>query len=316
MTRLLGSLLLLAVAALAAERAAAQPVLRPSTVVEGTVIRLGDLFADAGAAATDVVAPAPPPGSRTIFNASWLAATAREHALAWEPASRFDQAVVERATRAIGADAVVARLREETARRRPGEDLEIRLDDRALRLLVPAEAADVVAIDDLSIDPRSNRFSALVTAPAGSAEAAVRRIAGRLIRVIALPVLQHAMMPGDTIRARDIATARLDADRVAPDALSDARELIGKTPRRPLRAAEPLRLGDVQAPLLLHKGDIVTIILETPTLRLTAEGRALEDGAMCAPIHVANTRSGRVLDAHVVGADIVAVGTRPLVAAR
>jgi flagella basal body P-ring formation protein FlgA len=129
-------------------------------------------------------------------------------------------------------------------------------------------------------------------------------------------VLDHAMMPGDTIGPHDIATARLAADRVAADALADARELLGKTPRRPLRAQEPLRLGDVQAPLLLHKGDIVTIILETPTMRLTAEGRALEDGAMGAPVHVANTKSGRVIDARVTGDGVVAIDTRALVAAR
>ena len=315
MNRILASLLLLIVA-FTAERAAAEPALRPSAVVAGTVIRLGDLFADAGAAASDVVAPAPPPGSRTMFNANWLAATAREHHLAWEPASRFDQAVVERATRSIGADVVIARLREEIAQRRPGEDLELQLDDRALRLLVPAEASGEIAIDDLSIEARSGRFSAMVTAPAGGAEAAPRRISGRLIRMVTLPVLQHAMMPGDTIAARDLGTARLADERVTADALANARELLGKTPRRPLRAQEPLRLGDVQVPLVLRKGDLVTIVLETATMRLTTEGRALEDGAMGAAIHVANTRSGRVIDTRVAGANTVTVDTRPLVAAR
>jgi flagellar basal body P-ring formation protein FlgA len=315
MNRILASLLLLIVA-FTAERAVAEPALRPSAVVAGTVIRLGDLFAEAGAAASDVVAPAPPPGSRTMFNANWLAATAREHHLAWEPASRFDQAVVERATRSIGADVVIARLHEEIAQRRPGEDLELQLDDRAVRLLIPAEASDDIAVDDLSIEPRSGRFSVLVTAPAGSAEAAPRRVAGRVIRMVTLPVLAHAMMPGDTIGSRDIANARLAAERVAADALSDARELLGKTPRRPLRAQEPLRLGDVQAPLVLHKGDLVTIVLETLAMRLTTEGRVLEDGAMGAAIHVANTRSGRVIDARVAGAGTVTVDTRPLVAAR
>jgi flagellar basal body P-ring formation protein FlgA len=316
MTRILGSLLLLATVALAAERAAAEPMLRPAVTVEGAVIRLGDLFGDAGAASADVVAPAPPPGSRTIFNAAWLAAAAREHKLAWEPASRFDQAVVERATRAIGAETIAARLLQDIAQRQAGEDFELQLDDRALRLLVPAEAPDAIAVDDLSLDTRNGRFAAVVTAPAGSAEATPRRITGRLIRMIALPVLDRAMMPGDTITARDVTTARLGAERVAADALADARELVGKTPRRPLRANEPLRPGDIQAPLVLHKGDLVTIVLETPTMRLTAEGKALDDGAMGAAIHVANTKSGRVIDARVAGANTVTVDTRPLVAQR
>jgi flagella basal body P-ring formation protein FlgA len=312
MIRLRALLLVLAIVALAGERALAEPVLRPVAVVEGAVIHLGDLFADAGAPSADVVAPAPPPGSRTIFNAAWLAAAAREHQLAWAPASSFDQAVVERATRAIGAEAILDRLRQEISERQPSQDFELQLDDRVLRLLVPAEAPDTIAVDDLSIDPRSGRFSALVTAPAGAADAAPRRVGGRVIRMVRLAVLDRAMMPGETIGRGDITTARLGADRVATDVLADARELLGKTPRRPLRAQEPLRLGDVQEPLVLHKGDLVTIVLETPSMRLTAEGKALEDGAMGAAVRVANTKSSRVIDARVTGTNMVAVDARPL----
>lgn len=311
MIRIGGLLLVLAIVAPGGGAALAEPVLRPTAVVEGTAIRLGDLFAGAGAPSADVVAPAPPPGSRTIFNAAWLAAAAREHQLAWEPASPFDQAVVERATRAIGAEAILDRLRQEISEREPSQDFELQLDDRALRLLVPAEAPDAIAIDDLSIDPRSGRFSASVTAPAGAADAARRHVAGRLIRMITLTVLDRAMMPGETIGPGDIVTARLAADRVATDVLTDARELLGKTPRRPLRAQEPLRLGDIQARLVLHKGDLVTIVLETPSMRLTAEGKALEDGTMGAAVHVANTKSSRIIDARVTGTSTVAVDARP-----
>ena len=62
-----------------------------------------------------------------------------------------------------------------------------------------------------------------------------------------------------------------------------------------------MRAGDVQMPILVHKGDLVIIVLNTPSLQLTAQGKALEDGAMGAAIRVANTQSGRVIDAVVAG---------------
>jgi flagellar basal body P-ring formation protein FlgA len=316
MIRPLRPLVLLALACLGCGGAAAAPTLRPTSTVEGAVIRLSDLFADAGATASDVVAPAPPPGARTIFDAAWLAAAAREHQLDWQPTSRLDQASVSRATRAVAAEAIIARLIEEIGTRESIAGAEIQLDNPSLRLLVAADAPDSIAVDGLAIEPRSGRFSAFIAAPAGSTDAERRRVTGRLVRMIDLPVLSHAMAPGDTIAADDIETMRARAERLGADAVLDRRALLGKTPRRPLRPHEPLRVGDVQAPILVHKGDLVTIVLETPTLRLTAQGKALEDGAMGATLHIANTKSNRVVDARVTGPNTAAIDTPPLLAAR
>jgi flagella basal body P-ring formation protein FlgA len=316
MIRPLRPLLLLALACLAWGSAEAAPALRPASTVDGTVIRLGDIFADAGDRAGDVVAPAPPPGSRTIFDATWLAATAREHQLDWQPGSRLDQASVARATRAIEADAIAARLLAEIGTRQSVAGAEIQLDNPAFRLLVAADAPGDIAVDSLAVDPRSGRFFAFIAAPAGSADALRQRITGRLIRMIDLPVLSRAVAPGDTIVAADIETMRVRAERLGSDAVLDRRALIGKTPRRALRPHEPVRVGDIQAPLLVHKGDLVTIVLETPTMRLTAQGKALADGAMGATLQIANTKSNRLIDARVTGANTVAVDAPARLAAR
>src|SRR5207248_4636734 len=80
---------------LVAAGAAAEPALRANVVVNGPAIRLGDLFSDAGANAAVEIAPAPALGGRTVLEAAWLAARAREQNLAWQPKSRYDQATVE-----------------------------------------------------------------------------------------------------------------------------------------------------------------------------------------------------------------------------
>lgn len=305
MTAALRSLALLALALLLAAPALAAPVLRPAVTVDDSVIRLGDLFADAGAHASDVVAPAPPPGSRTLFDANWLAAAAREHKLDWQPGSPFDQASVERATRIVTGDEVAKSLLDEISRRQSVDGARIQLDNAAFRLLVPASAPQHLDVEGLTVDPRSGRFSALVAAlsPGASAE----RVTGRLVRMIKLPVLNRPVAPGETIGARDVTTLSFRADRVGPDMVLDARELVGKTPRHLLHAEEPLRAADVQAPVIVHKGDLVTIVLETASMRLTAQGKALEDGGMGAPIRVANTKSNRVIDGTVSAPNLVTV---------
>src|SRR5689334_20339888 len=97
-----------AAAVAASTGARAEATLKPVAVVQGSVIRIGDLFSEAGGHAGDVVAPAPPPGARTTFDAQWLAAAAREHHVDWQPASRVEQAAVERASRLVAGDAVTA----------------------------------------------------------------------------------------------------------------------------------------------------------------------------------------------------------------
>ena len=296
--------------------AAAQPTLKAASTVASDVIRLGDLFSDAGPHAADVVAPAPPPGSSTIFNAQWLASTAREHNLDWEPQSRFEQASVARATRIIGTEAVIGRLLDEIGRRQSVDGAELQLDNPALRLVVAKEASDAIAVEGLVIDPRSGRFSAILQAPAENAAAEQVPVTGHVIRMARLPALTHALAPGETIVAGDIEIVPLRADRVAADMVLEPGELLGRTPRHALRAHEPLRNADIQVPIVVHKGDLVTVVLETPTMRLTAQGKALDDGGLGAAIRVANTKSGRVIDAAVVAGNLVTVAAPSQLAVR
>jgi flagella basal body P-ring formation protein FlgA len=316
MVRLLATLIVAAIAALSSGAARAEPALRPTVTVERDAILLGDLFSDAGAHAADWVAPAPPPGSRTIFDAAWLAAAAREHQLDWRPVTSFDRASVERATRIVTSDQIARRILDEIGRREPIDGAEIQLDNTGLRLLVAREGPDTLAVEGLTIDARTGRFSALVTAPADDPNAERQRVGGRLIHMMQLLVLNHPLATGDIIRQGDLETLSIRAERAAPDAIADARELIGKTPRRPLRAHEPMRGGDVQAPVVVHKNDLVTIVLETPTMHLTAQGKALEDGGLGAAIRIANTKSDRIIEAVVTGPNIVTLAASAQLAAR
>src|SRR5690349_23029574 len=137
----------LAAAALVASASArAETTLKPVAAVQGSVIRIGDLFSDAGSHAADVVAPAPPPGARTIFDAQWLAAAAREHHVDWHPASQVEQAAVERASRLVPTDTVTATLLDQIRSRQPFDEGEIQLENPALRLVVAAEAPDSIGV--------------------------------------------------------------------------------------------------------------------------------------------------------------------------
>jgi flagella basal body P-ring formation protein FlgA len=302
----LSALLMLALA-MAVANAASGAVLKPAASIEGNLIHVADLFADAGTAATDTVAAAPAVGMQTTYGADWLAAVAHEHKLDWAPRSPFDQITVTRATRTIGADDIEAGIMGEIARRQPIENADIQLDNPGLRLVVAADTPSAIAIDGLTIEHGSGRFSAIVSAPAGDPNAQHLRVAGLLIYRVEVPEPIHAIPAGAVIGMGDLAMVRVRRDRVDPGAASDPQQLVGKSPRRPLAADTPVRVADVAAPFLIHRGDLVTIVLKTDNLELTAQGTALEDGAQAAIVRIQNTKSSRVIDATVTGQDMVAV---------
>ncbi len=55
-------------------------------------------------------------------------------------------------------------------------------------------------------------------------------------------------------------------------------------------------MGNFQDPVVVAKGSLVTIVLKTPTMILTAQGRAVEDGGRGDVIRVMNTRSKKIVE--------------------
>jgi flagellar basal body P-ring formation protein FlgA len=308
MMRVLAALLFLLMLPLSA---AAAPMLKPEITVRDSVVRLGDIFDGVGERAQVAVLAAPPPGSHMVLSAAWLASLAESQHMDWQPASRFDQVVVERASRTIGADEISQRLLEALSDRTSVDSAELKLDMATAHVTVAADDTRPLAVDGLTFDSKSGRFAAFVSTNGTNGSGERLRVSGRLVRTAEVAVLTRIVAPGETIAARDLTTASLRADRISPDMLLQARDLVGKSPRHQLRPGEPLRASDVEVPLVVHRGTLVTIVLDTPSLHLSAEGKAVDDGGMGAVIRVANTKSSRVIDAVVTGPGTVAVASVP-----
>jgi len=84
-------------------------------------------------------------------------------------------------------------------------------------------------------------------------------------------------------------------DRVAANAVTDPKQLVGMTARRPLRPNQMLRVNDIAMAPTIHRGNVVTLMVQTENMTLTVQGRALEDAALGQPIRVVNTMSNKSL---------------------
>ena len=116
-----------------------------------------------------------------------------------------------------------------------------------------------------------------------------------------MPVLRRAIGKGEQIAPADVEVINLRADKATSGLVSLSRELIGMTPKRYLRPGQPVRTADITLPTVISKGESVIISYSAPGINLTAQGRALENGALGHAIRVVNTQTNRTIEATISG---------------
>lgn len=278
--------------------------LRNAGRVEGPQIRLGDLFDNAGPHAQDVVATAPPPGASLLFEAPWLTSMARSYSLGWQPPSSQTAIRVQRAAHTVDNAELADRVAQQLGIAGPRSKI---VFDTQYRVDVPVGEAPGYDLDHVELNQATSHFSAEIHIPAGDQAGPPTRISGRVVAMIDVPVLAHPMAPGEMLRAGDVTWTQVASAAFPAGNIMDLQDLVGRTPRHPLQAGQPLRAADLQVPVVIKRNDPVLIVLERPGLYLTAEGKALEDGGQGALIHVVNVQSNRTIDAVVLGSGQVAV---------
>lgn len=284
--------------------------LHAKAVVDADIVTLGDLFSGAGEKADTPVAYAPMPGKRAYFGARWLYRLARAYSLDWRPLSKHTQAVIERRSQIIGREEIKDAVLSAMRARGIDDDLDVNLANSMLQLHVPANAMATVGVEEINYDSHTNRFAALLSAPADDPNAKRIRITGHMVRMTEIPVLTRRVLKGDVISQNDIDWIEVPADRLHKDAVLNPDSLIGKTPIRGIKEGNPIRLSEIRRPLLVKKGDLVTLSLQSKGLQLTAQGKALEHGADGDSIRISNLQSSQVVDATVTGPGRVTVSTQ------
>ena len=122
-----------------------------------------------------------------------------------------------------------------------------------------------------------------------------------------VPVLNRRLLAGEVIKSQDIKWIKVRESHLQSNIIVSEIDLIGHTPRRGIRAGSPIQTSAVQRPILVAKSSLVTIVLRTPRMLLTATGKALENGADGDVIKISNSQSKTVIEAEVVAAGRVSV---------
>ena len=280
--------------------------LRPMTTLASPVVRLSDLFDDAGPLAGRVLGPAPAPGERIVVEARQLSAIARMFGVAWHPVSPADTAVLERPGRPLPRAALNEALAAALAGVGAPADLDIVLPGYAAPML-PRETAAALTVEQLDYDDATGGFTASVLVT-GEGMAPLRlRLAGRAEEMVRLMVPARALPAGSVLRASDLMPVRLRRSSLHGEVARDAAQLVGMTLRAQLAAGRPVRLADLAPPGAVAKGAPVVLQVESGALSATAQGIALASGSPGERIPVLNPLSRRVVEGEVLPSGVVAV---------
>lgn len=292
------------------------PVMLQNMVsITDDVIYLGDLFTNVGdRLASKVIAYAPEPGRQAVYGAQWLYRVAHYYRLDWKPRTARDQAIVTRESFVIERDQIEETILMHLVEQGLDPEMIAELSNRNFRLFLPVTEAPDIAMDDLRYDERTNRFTATISAPINSPNAQQFRLTGRIYRVADVPVLTRHIAADEVISQQDIKWQRVRSDRISRETVMDISGLIGMAPRRGLRPDLPIKTSEILAPLVVPKKSLVTIIFQHPFMTLTAQGRALQSGAVGDVIRVKNVQSDKIVDAEVIGSGQAVVRSPELLA--
>jgi flagellar basal body P-ring formation protein FlgA len=122
---------------------------------------------------------------------------------------------------------------------------------------------------------------------------------------IVVPV--HDITRGDTISESDLTYVMVDGAALMSGIATSLDEVKGMQARRTLSAGAALRTDDVRHPIVVVKGQTVTMNFSAPGVEVTAIGRAMSEGGVGDLVTVQNPASYRMISATVTAPGTVRV---------
>ena len=114
----------------------------------------------------------------------------------------------------------------------------------------------------------------------------------------------RTIRPGEPIAAMDLGTM----EAAAPGALALPEDAVGMVARRLLVPGRPIMPGDIGAPSLVKRNEVVALVYQNGGLTIRAEGRALSDGAAGEEVRVMNLGSRQTIVGRVTADGTIEVG--------
>ena len=292
----------------------ARPALRASVTVQGDLVRIGDLVANAGPVANVAIFRAPDLGTTGAVPTDRIVNAIRPYQLIDIDTDGIAEVRVTRASRTIALNEISNRIAEALSRQYGlGEPRHIGLTfDRPVRTMqVEAEAAGALRVLALNYDARSNRFDITLDLPSSPIlHRQPPRFTGTATETVDVIAVERPIERGQVLQAADLTTLR--RPKAQSSGIVEPAAAIGLAARHPLRPGQPLAATDLMKPEIVARNETVTLIYQAPGITLTLRGQAQEPGALGDTVGVLNVQTKRVVQGVISGPGKVTVAAATL----
>lgn len=128
---------------------------------------------------------------------------------------------------------------------------------------------------------------------------------------VRIVVPAHDIARGQTIMDSDLTFSTVPGTALMSGTVTSVAAVKDMEARRMLRAGEALRSDDVRRPVVVTKGQTITMLFRAPGVELTAMGRAMGEGGVGDTITVQNPASFRMITGVISAAGTV-IATGPV----
>ena len=280
------------------------PTLRAAVLINGDVVRIGDLVENAGPAAQIAVFRSPDLGTTGSVPIAQVLQALRAHQVIGIDAKDVREVVVTRAARTLATKDVEAQVAKALSGKGGlGEaaNIAVNLDRDAGPLQLDAANRGDLSPVATRFDIRNGRFDVVFEVINAASAAPTRlRLTGTAYETVQTTVLTRSVDRGEVLKTSDLVVERRPKTEVGGDIA--ARDLaLGMQMRKLTRAGQVLRSTDFGKPDLVQRDQNVSIVYQTPGLYLTMRGKAADSGAEGDTVSVINLQSKRVVQGTVVG---------------
>lgn len=120
-------------------------------------------------------------------------------------------------------------------------------------------------------------------------------------------ITNRTLLRGDLIQTGDLYTEEREVSSLSYGYLTDSDRLEGARAVRAIQAQSILTPSSITTRNLIRRGEQVSLLSTAEGIAVRATGTALDDGGIGAHIRIRNTSSGRIVDAIVQAAGVVAI---------
>lgn len=207
----------------------------------------------------------------------------------------------------IGEDEVAAAVKKEFAEQGVDEDIDFEFFGGQSFFKFDDASAAKIMISNLKYEEAQNKFSANVEIFADGKSAANSSLQGKYYILTEVYVPARDISKGEVLSENDLKKIKVRSNRIKSNVLVALEQLQEKEVKRFLKEGKLISEKEVGERILIHKGDVVTLLFRKGPMQITAKGEALSDGGKNQKVEAENTKSGKKVYGIVIDENTIEV---------